>query len=55
MDTALLGEVGVPAVVFGPQGDGAHAVIEWVDLDSVETYVAVLARVAYDYCAGAVE
>lgn len=55
MDTALLAEAGVPAVVFGPEGDGAHALVEWVDLDSVETYVQVLAKVAHDFCAGSPE
>ena len=52
MDTALLGEVGIPAVVFGPTGEGAHAVVEWVEIDSVETYTRVLAKTAYAFCAG---
>ncbi len=52
MDTALLAQVGVPAVVFGPDGDGAHAVVEWVDIDSVETYTRILANVAYAFCRG---
>jgi acetylornithine deacetylase len=52
MDTALLADVGVPAVVFGPDGDGAHAVVEWVDIDTVERYTRILAKVAYAFCAG---
>jgi len=52
MDTALLAEVGVPAVVFGPLGDGAHGVVEWVDLDSVETYTRILAKTTYAFCGG---
>lgn len=52
MDTALLAEVGVQAVVFGPDGDGAHAVVEWVDIDSVERYTRILGKVAYAFCGG---
>jgi acetylornithine deacetylase len=52
MDTALLAEVGVPAVVFGPRGEGAHGVVEWVEIDSVETYTRILATTAYAFCAG---
>lgn len=52
MDTALLAEVGVPAVVFGPDGDGSHAVVEWVDLDTIESYTRILAKVAYAFCGG---
>ncbi len=35
-DAALLAGAGMPAVVFGPSGGGAHAVDEWVSLDSLE-------------------
>ncbi len=52
MDTALLAGVGVPAVVFGPGGEGAHGMVEWVDIDCVETYVRVLASTVYAFCAG---
>jgi acetylornithine deacetylase len=51
MDSALLARVGVPTVIFGPSGSGAHGLVEWVDLDSVEAYVQILARVSYDFCA----
>jgi acetylornithine deacetylase len=33
-DAGLLADAGVPAVVFGPRGHGAHAADEWVDLES---------------------
>lgn len=52
MDTALLAGVGVPAVVFGPSGEGAHGMVEWVDIDSVESYVRVLAQTVYTFCSG---
>jgi acetylornithine deacetylase len=35
MDAAVLSAAGIPTVVFGPAGAGAHAVEEWVDLASV--------------------
>src|SRR5581483_4023184 len=35
-DAALLGAAGIPTVLFGPAGEGAHAEVEWVDLPSLE-------------------
>ena len=35
-DSALLGAAGIPTVLYGPAGEGAHAIVEWVDLESVE-------------------
>lgn len=35
-DCALLAAEGIDAVLFGPAGEGAHAAVEWVDLDSLE-------------------
>ncbi|HET9017626.1 MAG TPA: M20/M25/M40 family metallo-hydrolase [Thermomicrobiaceae bacterium] len=52
MDSALLAAAGVPTAIFGSSGDGAHALEEWSDLDTLETFGRVLARVAYDFCAG---
>ena len=47
-DAALFTDAGIPAVLYGPRGDGAHAAVEWVDLASVERcrdlYVAVAAE-----------
>jgi acetylornithine deacetylase len=34
-DAALLADAGIPAVLFGVAGAGAHAAAEWVDLDSL--------------------
>ena len=34
-DAALAGLAGLPAVLFGPAGHGAHAVDEWVSLNSL--------------------
>jgi acetylornithine deacetylase len=51
MDTALLAGAGLPAVVFGPIGDGSHAVVKWIDIDLVVTCTRVLARTAWAFCA----
>ncbi|MDQ7850007.1 MAG: ArgE/DapE family deacylase [Armatimonadota bacterium] len=44
MDSALLAAAGIPTVIFGPAGSGAHAAEEWVDLASVAATAEVLAR-----------
>ena len=49
-DAALVAAAGVPAVVFGPHGEGAHAAVEWVDLASVERCAEVLLAVATEFC-----
>jgi len=49
-DAALVAASGVPTVVFGPHGEGAHAAVEWVDLASVERCVEVLLAVAIEFC-----
>jgi acetylornithine deacetylase len=51
MDAALLQAAGIETVVFGPGGGGAHASVEWVDLDSVARTAAILATTAIRYCA----
>jgi len=49
-DAALLAEAGIPTAVFGPAGDGAHADVEWVDLESVERCHDVLLATALEFC-----
>jgi acetylornithine deacetylase len=44
MDAAFLGAAGLPTVVLGPHGGGAHAVDEWVDLSSVDQCREILVR-----------
>jgi acetylornithine deacetylase len=51
MDAALMADAGIETVVIGPTGAGAHAAKEWVDLASVESVAAILARTAASYCA----
>ena len=51
MDSALLSAAGIPAVVFGPGGEGAHAIVEWSNLEHVECCAEILAAVAEEFCA----
>lgn len=50
MDSAILAAAGIPAVIFGPTGKGAHAVEEWVDLTSVAHCVDVLTATVAAFC-----
>ncbi|HUP01812.1 MAG TPA: M20/M25/M40 family metallo-hydrolase, partial [Gemmatimonadota bacterium] len=50
MDAALCGAAGIDTVVIGPAGAGAHAAIEWVDLESCARLAAILTRAAVAYC-----
>ena len=51
MDAALTQAAGIPTVVVGPAGAGAHAVEEWVDLASVEACAQILEAAARELCA----
>ncbi len=50
MDAAFLQSAGADTVVFGPAGGGAHADVEWVEIDSVVLVAQVLAEAAFQYC-----
>ena len=50
-DAALIAGTGIPTVLFGPAGEGAHAEVEWVDLASLERVRDVVGRVAAEWCA----
>jgi acetylornithine deacetylase len=49
-DAAILSAAGIPSVLFGPSGNGAHAVEEWVDLASVETCAEIYLATAMSFC-----
>ena len=49
-DAAVFSAAGIPSVVFGPGGAGAHEDAEWVDLVDVERTAAILLRVAEEFC-----
>jgi acetylornithine deacetylase len=42
---------GIPTVLFGPKGEGAHAEVEWVDLASLERCKDIYLTVARELCA----
>jgi acetylornithine deacetylase len=50
MDSALTSSAGIPTVVMGPLGTGAHAKEEWVDLGSVEEMAMIYANTALNFC-----
>ena len=43
-DSALCGRAGIPSVLFGPIGHGAHAVDEWVSLKSLIRVYEILKK-----------
>jgi len=51
MDSALLSAAGIPTVIIGPGGEGAHAIIEWSDLEQVEQCANILLEVIAEFCA----
>jgi acetylornithine deacetylase len=50
-DSALLAGAGIPTVLFGPRGEGAHAEVEWVDVADLERCAEIYAAVAAELCA----
>ncbi|MGH7083076.1 MAG: M20/M25/M40 family metallo-hydrolase, partial [Acetobacteraceae bacterium] len=53
-DCAILADASIPAVMFGADGDGAHASEEWADLSSVEALADILIDTATRFCGPAV-
>jgi acetylornithine deacetylase len=49
-DAATLHAAGIPTVLFGPLGTGAHAAEEWVDLASVQACAAIYLAAANAFC-----
>jgi acetylornithine deacetylase len=45
-DAAILGDAGIPTVLFGPGGAGLHSVEEYVLVQDVEACRDVLAELA---------
>ena len=50
MDTALIADAGIDAVVIGARGAGAHETVEWADVDSHVQLTSILARASADFC-----
>jgi len=51
-DAAVLGQAGIPAVVFGPGGAGLHSVSEYVLAEDVLTCRDALVELAREFCCG---
>jgi acetylornithine deacetylase len=49
-DAALIADAGIPTVLFGPAGAGAHADVEWVDLASLDRVREVVLQTAVEWC-----
>jgi acetylornithine deacetylase/succinyl-diaminopimelate desuccinylase-like protein len=50
-DAAFIAAAGIPTVLFGPGGVGAHAIEEWVSLSDTEAVARTLVVVAARLCA----
>ena len=50
LDTQIIWGKGIPAVAYGPAGDGAHSAVEWVDLDTVIEAAKVQELVIRRFC-----
>jgi acetylornithine deacetylase len=51
MDSAFLAAARIPTVIFGPDGEGAHADVEWVDLVSATRTADALLGIIMEFCA----
>jgi acetylornithine deacetylase len=49
-DSAFIAAAGIPTVLYGPPGDGAHADVEWVSLSGTRTCADVLTAAALEFC-----
>lgn len=50
-DCAIIASAGIPCVMFGADGGGAHAATEWADVASVRQLADILTATALDFCA----
>jgi acetylornithine deacetylase len=50
-DSAFIAAAGIPTVLFGPRGEGAHAAEEWVSVDATEAVATTLVATARRWCA----
>jgi acetylornithine deacetylase len=50
-DSAFIAAAGIPTVLFGPGGEGAHAAEEHVSLADTEAVARTLVGVAERFCA----
>ena len=50
-DAALIAAAGIPTILCGPAGEGAHAEEEWVELASLERLRELVLEIACEWCA----
>jgi acetylornithine deacetylase len=50
-DSAFIAAAGIPTVLFGPGGEGAHSSEEWVSLSDTEAVARTLVGLAARFCA----
>jgi acetylornithine deacetylase len=50
-DAAFIASAGIPTVLFGPGGEGAHAIEEWVSISDTEAVARTLVATAERLCA----
>jgi acetylornithine deacetylase len=51
-DAALLATAGIPSIIFGPAGEGPHATLEWVDLESARSCCSIVLAAITEFCGG---
>ena len=49
-DSAFIAAAGIPTVLFGPGGEGAHALEEWVSVPDTEVVARTLIATAGRMC-----
>jgi acetylornithine deacetylase len=49
-DSGFIAAAGIPTVLFGPSGEAAHAVEEWVSIGETELVARTLVEVATRFC-----
>jgi len=49
-DAAILGEAGIPSILYGPTGGGLHSIEEWVNVQSVLKCRDALVNLIRDWC-----
>lgn len=53
LDVSLFAEAGIPSVVFGAGGGGAHALVEWADVHTLDPCAGVYVELCREFCGGA--
>ncbi|WP_427917907.1 M20/M25/M40 family metallo-hydrolase [Streptomyces sp. cg40] len=49
-DCALLDRAGIPCLLFGADGAGAHEALEWADIASLHRLTDILTDTVTDFC-----